>query len=149
MITLKRCVQAIAAALEDLVSVAPIARTDLEGINDPGLYIVPADIQVEMIGENRHDTYSFVVAWYGNRATDRYVDLLDMQALFSGLLTGPLPVPDVPTYLIYPEGLSFELDAQEGTLFAMFTVELYQSPDSTDDHDKPLVEVLDVEAHFF
>lgn len=146
MITLKNCIEAVAAALERLVSIAPIARSDLQGVTDPGLYIVPADIQSEMIGENRHDMYELVVAWYGNRATDRYIDLLEMQAIFAGLFMAPIAVPGEPAFFIYPEQVRYDLDAQEGTLFATFIINIYQSPDTTEDEDKPTVEELDMDG---
>ena len=144
MIGLIDCIGAIAAALEGLINVTPIMRDSLEDINDPGLYIVPASIESEIVGDSRHDIFELVVAWYGNRAIDRYADLLEMQERFRDLFMGRIPVPGAATFLLYPEALSFDLDAQEGTLFATFTIQNFQLQPDAETEGLPTVETMEM-----
>lgn len=139
MITLLDCLLCISEAVENAVSVHPTQINNLDRVENPGLYIVPTTINTSVEGMVRHDTYAITIGFYGNREDDRYIDLLEMSENLVRLFCSPISIYD---FLLYPENLSSEVDAQEGTVFLSFTVNLYQEIEDEDIYTPNMSELL-------
>lgn len=141
MIELLDCLRAISDVAEEIANEAPIQKSQMSDIEDgaTGLFIVPTNAQTTMECMIRHDTYEITLAWYATRENDRYIDLLACQEKFLAAFTSPIPCNGC---LLYPENISFDVDAQEGTMFFSLSVDVLQLPDEPADQTHPDMDEL-------
>ena len=124
MITLKDCMRAISAALEEEFGAAPITKDIWEGFERPATFLQPVDISTAMEGVVRHDEYRFEIIRFSQDDDKGYIDLLSYQERLRQLLAKPIRVTG--SFALFPEDVDYEIIMSDYALVAAFDIDNYQ-----------------------
>lgn len=140
MITLKDCMRAISAALEEEFGAAPITKDIRKGFQRPATFLQPVDISTAMEGVVRHDEYRIEIIRFSPEDDRGYIDLLTYQERLRQLLARPIPVTG--RFALFPEDVDYEIVIGDYALVAAFNVDNYQIDEDAASGTGPAMLVL-------
>lgn len=133
-------IRMVTAMLEELDGSPPITKDLREGFPRPCTYIEPTSTELTggAGGEEITEETDIRITYFGEETDTGYIDLLKFQNALSERLSMPI-IGD--NFVVYPDGVSFDLDRDEMVLECEFSIITKQTI-SRDNDTIPLMDTL-------
>ena len=126
-------IKAVSGLIETEFGAPPATKDIREGFDRPCFFVEPNQIRHEKAGDMSDDTTGIRIYYFSARTQTGYLDLLQKQAELQDLLDAPIQVSE--DFYLFPEDAVFDIQREDMTLVAEFTVENIQLMQDTDESE--------------